>query len=71
MTDAKVGQEAAARNGIAGRGVNPWLDWAARAAIVIVYGGFALMGAASVPRLLPLDTVHEWLMGGVRLVILP
>nr|WP_246250884.1 isoprenylcysteine carboxylmethyltransferase family protein [Bradyrhizobium cajani] len=38
------------------------MDWTARAAVVIVYGASALIGAASIPLLLPSDTVHEWLM---------
>ena len=60
MTDAKVGQEGTARNRIAG-GVNPWLDWTSRVAIVIVYGGSALIGAASIHRL-PLGSVDNLLM---------
>jgi protein-S-isoprenylcysteine O-methyltransferase Ste14 len=50
------------KNSIGNRGVNLWLDRAARAAIVIVFGGFALIGAAGVPHLLPLDSIHKLLM---------
>ena len=60
MTDAQVSQEGTARNRIAG-GVNPWLDWTSRVAIVIVYGGSALIGAASILRL-PLGSVDNLLM---------
>jgi protein-S-isoprenylcysteine O-methyltransferase Ste14 len=64
VTDVKLGQMSAAtaRNGIADCGVNLWLDWTSRATIVIIYGGSALIGAASVPRLLPLDSIHKLLM---------
>ena len=63
VTDVKLAQmNASGKNGIADCGVNLWLDWTARAAIVIIYGGFALIGVASVPRLLPLDSLHKLLM---------
>ena len=64
MTDVKLAQVNAptGKNRIADCGVNLWLDWASRAAIVIVFGGFAFIGAAGVPRLLPLDSVHKLLM---------
>jgi protein-S-isoprenylcysteine O-methyltransferase Ste14 len=64
VTDIKLAQVNArtGKNGIPDCGVNPWLDWTSRAAIVIIYGGFALIGIASVPRLLPLDSVHKLLM---------
>jgi protein-S-isoprenylcysteine O-methyltransferase Ste14 len=64
MNDAKLAQvdTPAGKNRRADCGVNPWLDWASRAAIVIVYGGFASIGAAGVPRLLPLDSVLKLLM---------
>jgi protein-S-isoprenylcysteine O-methyltransferase Ste14 len=63
VTDVKLAQLNAptCKSGIADCNVNPWLDWTSRAAIVIIYGGFALIGAASVPRLLPLDSVHKLL----------
>jgi protein-S-isoprenylcysteine O-methyltransferase Ste14 len=57
VTDAPTG-----KNGIADCGVNLWLDRTSRAAIVIIYGGFALIGVASVPRLLPLDGIHKLLL---------
>ncbi|WGD52923.1 isoprenylcysteine carboxylmethyltransferase family protein [Bradyrhizobium sp. CB1650] len=64
MTDVKLGQmnPATAGNGIASCGVNPWLDWIARAAIFIIYGGSALVGAAGIPHLLPLDSVAKLLL---------
>ncbi|WFU43359.1 isoprenylcysteine carboxylmethyltransferase family protein [Bradyrhizobium sp. CB82] len=64
MTDVKLGQvnPATAKNGIASCGVNPWLEWTSRAAIIIIYGGSALLGAAGIPQLLPLDGVPELLM---------
>jgi protein-S-isoprenylcysteine O-methyltransferase Ste14 len=64
MTDIKLG----GTNGPAGErmvadvAVNPWLDWAARAAVVVVFTAFALVGVAGIPRLLPLDSIHKLLM---------
>jgi protein-S-isoprenylcysteine O-methyltransferase Ste14 len=64
MTDVKLAQAnaPAGNNGIADGGVNRWLDWASRAAVVIFFGGFAIIGAASVPHLLPLDSFHQLLI---------
>src|SRR6476659_3026304 len=64
MTDVKLAQVNAptGKNGIADCGVDLWLDWTSRAAVVVIYGGFALISVASVPRLLPLDSVHKLLM---------
>src|ERR1700740_3551601 len=42
--------------------VNPWLDWAARATIVIVFTAFACVGLAGIPRLLALDSLHKLLV---------
>jgi protein-S-isoprenylcysteine O-methyltransferase Ste14 len=42
--------------------VNRWLDWAARAAVCVVFGGFVFIGVAGIPRLLPLDSFHKVLM---------
>ena len=67
MTDAKLDQAGIARKQIAGRSVNPWSDWTAKAAVVIVYGGSALVGAASVPRLLPPDNIHDLLTVAARI----
>src|SRR5262245_23317388 len=50
------------KNRMADCGVNLWLDWSSRGAIVIVLGAFAFIGITSVPRLLPLDSVHKLLM---------
>jgi len=68
VTDVKLAQVNAptGKNGIADCGVDLWLDWTSRAAIVISYGGFALLGVASVPRLLPLDSIHKLLMIAAR-----
>ncbi|GLR85828.1 methyltransferase family protein [Bradyrhizobium iriomotense] len=64
VTDVKLAQVNAptGENGIADCGVNLWLDWTSRAAIVVIYGGFALISVASIPRLLPLDSIHELLL---------
>jgi protein-S-isoprenylcysteine O-methyltransferase Ste14 len=64
VTDVKPGQvnPAPASKGIAGCGVNPWLERTAKAAIVIIYGGSALLGAAAIPRLLPLDSAAKLLV---------
>ncbi|WP_245477782.1 methyltransferase family protein [Bradyrhizobium guangxiense] len=67
MTDAKRDPAIMARKEIAGRGVNSWLDWTARAVVVIVYGGSALMAAANVPHLLPPDDLHGWLVVAARI----
>jgi len=42
--------------------VNRWLDWAARAAVVVVFTAFVMIGVAGIPRLLPLDSIHKLLM---------
>jgi protein-S-isoprenylcysteine O-methyltransferase Ste14 len=42
--------------------VNRWLDWTARAAVVVVFTAFVAMGVAGIPRLLPLDSIHKLLM---------
>jgi protein-S-isoprenylcysteine O-methyltransferase Ste14 len=42
--------------------INRWLDWAARAAVVVVFIAFALIGVAGIPRQLPLDSVHKLLL---------
>jgi len=64
MTDVKLAQvnSPTGKNRIADCGVNLWLDWASRAAIVILFGGFAFLGVAGFPRLLPLDSVHKLLV---------
>jgi protein-S-isoprenylcysteine O-methyltransferase Ste14 len=47
---------------VKGAAVNPWVDWTARAAIVIVFTLYALAGLSGIPRLLPLDSIHKVLM---------
>jgi protein-S-isoprenylcysteine O-methyltransferase Ste14 len=37
-------------------------DWAARAAIVVVFSALAFLGVAGIPRLLPLNSVHKLVM---------
>jgi protein-S-isoprenylcysteine O-methyltransferase Ste14 len=64
MTETKPGQSDGPVGEImvAERTVNPWSDWTARAAIVIVFTVFALVGLAKIPRLLPVDSLHKVLM---------
>jgi protein-S-isoprenylcysteine O-methyltransferase Ste14 len=59
MTDVKTDGPAGI---VAELTVNPWLDWAARATIVIVFTAFACVGLAAIPRLLPLDSLHKLLV---------
>ena len=42
--------------------VNRWLDWTARAAIVVVFTALVVIGVTVIPRLLPLDSIHKLLM---------
>jgi protein-S-isoprenylcysteine O-methyltransferase Ste14 len=64
MTDVKIEKGDASRreNGTVELTVNRWLDWAARAAVVLVFIGFAFIGTAGIPRLFPLDSFHKLLM---------
>jgi protein-S-isoprenylcysteine O-methyltransferase Ste14 len=66
MTDIKRGgiDGPAEERGVAEVAVNPWLDWTARAAIVIIFTGFAFLGLSRIPALLPLDSLHKLLMLG-------
>src|SRR5437870_2857726 len=41
--------------------VNRWLDWTARA-VVVVFTALVVIGVAGIPRLLPLDSIHKLLM---------
>jgi len=43
-------------------GINRWLDWTARAAIMLVFTALVVIGVALIPRLLPLDSIHKLLM---------
>jgi protein-S-isoprenylcysteine O-methyltransferase Ste14 len=47
--------------------VNRWLDWTARAAVVVVFTALVLIGVAGIPRLLPLDSMHKLLMIAARI----
>lgn len=47
---------------LAGPAANPWLDWTARATIVILFSLLALSGIAGIYRLLPVDGIHKLLM---------
>src|SRR5712671_6205737 len=64
MTDIKLGETdgPAGERMVAEFTVNPWSDWAARAAIVIVFTAFAIVGLAGIPRHLPVDSIHKLLM---------
>lgn len=64
MTDIKLGGAGgpAGEHVVAELTVNPWSDWAARAAIVIVFSAFALVGVAGIPRHLPVDSIHKLLL---------
>src|SRR5436190_7164462 len=42
--------------------VNRWLDWTARAAVVVVFTALVVIGVTVIPRLLPLDSIHKLLM---------
>ncbi|MBR0869402.1 isoprenylcysteine carboxylmethyltransferase family protein [Bradyrhizobium tropiciagri] len=69
MTEVKLGQvnPATASDEAARSGVNSWLDWAARAALIIIYGGSAALGAAGIPHLLPVDSFHGLLTAAAHL----
>lgn len=41
--------------------INRWLDWTARAAIMLVFTALVVIGVALIPRLLPLDSIHKLL----------
>ena len=64
MTDIKLDET----DGSRGEGkaieltVNRWLDWTARAAVVVVFTALVVIGVAVIPRLLPLDSIHKLLM---------
>src|SRR5258707_14738890 len=64
MTDIKFGETGGppVERVVTEPASNRWSDWAARAAIVIVFTGFALVGLAGIPRLVPLDSIHKLLM---------
>jgi protein-S-isoprenylcysteine O-methyltransferase Ste14 len=69
MTDIKLGATEALPGARAIRDVNVdlWLDWTARAGIVIVFASLAFIGLAGIPHLLPLDSVHKLLIVAARI----
>jgi protein-S-isoprenylcysteine O-methyltransferase Ste14 len=63
MTDVKLAQATGRRGEQSAKAaVNPWLDWSARAAIVIVFTAFALIRLGGIPLLLPVDSIDKALM---------
>ncbi|WP_439374532.1 methyltransferase family protein [Bradyrhizobium sp. DASA03120] len=64
MTDIKLDETDGSHGGsrAVALTVNRWLDWTARAAVVVVFIAFALIGVAGIPRLLPLDSLHKLLV---------
>jgi protein-S-isoprenylcysteine O-methyltransferase Ste14 len=68
MTDVKLAEATGPRGEqSAESAVNPWLDWAARAAIVMVFAALAFIGLSGIPQLLPLDSIHKLLMVAARI----
>ncbi|MHC2336542.1 methyltransferase family protein [Bradyrhizobium sp. USDA 4454] len=67
MTDGKLGQVPTGSNGIASSGIDPWLDWTARAALILIYGGAALLGVAGIPQLFPLESFRELVMAAAHM----
>jgi protein-S-isoprenylcysteine O-methyltransferase Ste14 len=67
MTDVKLRETDGPAGMVAELTVNPWLDWSARTAIVIVFTAFALLGLAGIPRLLPLDSLHKLLVAAASI----
>ena len=57
MTDTKVAEAGETRGGQPAH--NPWLDWASRATIVVVFSALAFINLAGIPRQLPLDSIHK------------
>ena len=47
--------------------VNRWLDWTARATVVVVFNTLVVIGVAGIPHLLPLDSIHKLLMIAARI----
>jgi hypothetical protein len=64
MTDIKLGETGGPGGElrVAELTVDPWSDWAAGAAIVIVFTAFAILGLAGIPHHLPVDSIHKLLM---------
>jgi protein-S-isoprenylcysteine O-methyltransferase Ste14 len=61
-TDGSHGESIAAE-----LAVNRWLDWTARAAVVVVFTALVVIGVGGIPGLLPLDSVHKLLMIAARI----
>jgi protein-S-isoprenylcysteine O-methyltransferase Ste14 len=64
LRQPKLGETGAPRveRAVTAPASNRGSDWAARAAIVVVFTAFAFGGLAGTPRLLPLDSIHKLLM---------
>jgi protein-S-isoprenylcysteine O-methyltransferase Ste14 len=64
MTDVKLGEIGGNHVSpvAAETGYNHWSDWAARAAIVALFGAFACVGLARIPNYFPLDSFHKLLI---------
>jgi hypothetical protein len=69
MMDIKLGETGGppAETIIAEVNVNPWLDRAARAAIVIVFTALAFVSLVGIPPLFPPDSIHKLLMVAARI----
>jgi protein-S-isoprenylcysteine O-methyltransferase Ste14 len=69
MTDIKLGATGPlpGERVVAELTINPWSDWAARAAIVMVFASLAFIGLAGIRHLLPLDSIHKLLLVAARI----
>ncbi|MGY4171681.1 protein-S-isoprenylcysteine O-methyltransferase Ste14 [Bradyrhizobium sp. USDA 4518] len=68
MTDVKLGQVISARfRDATSPGGSPFLDWTARAALILIYGGAALLGIAGIPHLLPVESFRELLTAAAHI----
>jgi protein-S-isoprenylcysteine O-methyltransferase Ste14 len=69
MTDIKLGEigEPRAERVVTGPASNPWSDWAAKAAVVIVFTALAFVSLAGIAQILPLDSIRKVLMIAARI----
>jgi len=69
MVDIKIVNEPAREHdgAAAASDVIPWVDLAAKAAVVVTFTALAILGLAGIPLLLPLDSGHKLLMAAARL----